>query len=75
MVYILKLPTHCAITLPPNWRVSIATVMTSFLLPIHLSGKDVYVETVEKDMYAAIDTLMDKLDRTILQHKEKSNRH
>ena len=42
---------------------------------IHLSGKDVYVETVEKDMYAAIDTLMDGLDRTILQHKERSGRH
>ena len=39
---------------------------------VHLAGKDLHVETVEKDMYAAIDVLADKLDRAILQHKEKS---
>lgn len=42
---------------------------------IHLAGKDFHLEATEKDMYAAIDALMDKIDRTILQHKEKSNRH
>ncbi|UOP07804.1 ribosome hibernation-promoting factor, HPF/YfiA family [Alysiella crassa] len=42
---------------------------------VHLAGKDLHVESVENDMYAAIDVLMDKLDRAILQHKEKSNRH
>lgn len=40
---------------------------------VHLAGKDLHVETVESDMYAAIDVLMDKLDRAILKHKEKSN--
>lgn len=39
---------------------------------IHLAGKDLHIETVEKDMYAAIDVLVDKVDRAILQHKEKS---
>lgn len=42
---------------------------------VHLAGKDLHVESIESDMYAAIDVLMDKLDRAILQHKEKSNRH
>ena len=40
---------------------------------VHLSGKDLHVETVESDMYAAIDVLMDKLDRAIIKHKEKSH--
>ncbi|MDO5058891.1 MAG: ribosome-associated translation inhibitor RaiA [Neisseria sp.] len=39
----------------------------------HLSGKDVHVEAVENDMYAAIDVLMDKLDRALIKHKEKSS--
>ncbi|MDO4879498.1 MAG: ribosome-associated translation inhibitor RaiA [Neisseria sp.] len=40
---------------------------------VHLSGKDLHVETVDtQDMYAAIDILMDKLDRAIIKHKEKS---
>ena len=39
---------------------------------VHLAGKDLHVEAIEQDMYAAIDVLMDKLDRGVLKHKEKS---
>jgi putative sigma-54 modulation protein len=39
---------------------------------VHLSGKDIFVESHDPDMYAAIDTLVDKLDRQILKHKEKN---
>lgn len=38
----------------------------------HLSGKDLHVETIDPDMYAAIDILMDKFDRALIKHKEKS---
>jgi putative sigma-54 modulation protein len=38
---------------------------------IHVSGKDLFAESQDPDMYAAIDTLVDKLDRQILKHKEK----
>ena len=40
---------------------------------VHLAGKDLHVETVESDMYAAVDVLMDKPDRAVLKHKEKRN--
>lgn len=39
---------------------------------LHLRGKDIYVESIEADMYAAIDALIDKLDRQVVKHKEKS---
>ncbi|MFN7220471.1 MAG: ribosome hibernation-promoting factor, HPF/YfiA family [Burkholderiales bacterium] len=43
---------------------------------VHLSGKDIFVESADSDMYAAIDLLVDKLDRQIVKHKEKlQNRH
>jgi putative sigma-54 modulation protein len=42
---------------------------------VHLSGKDIFVESSNSDMYAAIDTLVDKLDRQIIKHKEKSFEH
>ena len=42
---------------------------------IHLSGKDLHVESEAGDMYAAIDTLIDKLDRQVLRHKEKTRDH
>ena len=38
---------------------------------VHLSGKDIFVESIDSDMYAAIDLLVDKLDRQIIKHKEK----
>jgi putative sigma-54 modulation protein len=44
---------------------------------VHLRGRDIHVESIEADMYAAIDALADKLDRQVLKHKEKAaaNRH
>jgi putative sigma-54 modulation protein len=38
---------------------------------VHLPGKDIHVEANDNDMYAAIDGLIDKLDRQILKHKER----
>ena len=39
---------------------------------VHMRGKDIFVETDSEDMYASIDSLVDKLDRQILKHKEKA---
>ena len=38
---------------------------------VHLSGKDIHVQAHDGDMYAAIDGLIDKLDRQVLRHKER----
>jgi len=38
---------------------------------VHLSGKDIHVQVHDGDMYAAIDGLIDKLDRQVLKHKER----
>ena len=38
---------------------------------VHLSGKDIHVQSNGEDMYAAIDTLIDKLDRQVIRHKER----
>jgi len=42
---------------------------------LHTRGKDIHVEVIEADMYAAIDVLVDKLDRQVLKHKEKREEH
>ena len=42
---------------------------------VHLSGKDVFVESTDEDLYAAIDSLADKLDRQIQKHKQKIQDH
>ena len=38
---------------------------------MHVRGKDLFAESQDTDMYAAIDALVDKLDRQIVKHKEK----
>ncbi|MFA5241916.1 MAG: ribosome-associated translation inhibitor RaiA [Sulfuricella sp.] len=42
---------------------------------VHMRGNDVFVQSEDADMYAAIDSLVDKLDRQILKHKEKNGNH
>jgi len=42
---------------------------------IHISGADLYADSEDADMYAAIDALVDKLDRQIKKHKEKQTDH
>lgn len=38
---------------------------------LHLSGAEIHANAEHQDMYAAIDSLIDKLDRQVLKHKEK----
>jgi putative sigma-54 modulation protein len=38
---------------------------------VHVSGGTIYADAIEEDMYAAIDSLIDKLDRRVRKHKEK----
>ena len=41
----------------------------------HVSGQDIFADTEHEDMYAAIDGLVDKLDRQLLKYKEKIQSH
>ena len=42
---------------------------------VHLSGKDIHVHCNHGDMYAAIDQLVDKLDRQVCRHKDRVQDH
>lgn len=43
---------------------------------VHASGADLHAEaTVDDNMYAAIDSLIDKLDQQTRRHKEKLRDH
>lgn len=37
----------------------------------HVSGAELFADAVAEDLYAAIDMLVDKLDRQVIKHKEK----
>lgn len=38
---------------------------------LHVRGKDIHCACEEQDLYAAIDLLVDKLDRQVLKYKGK----
>lgn len=42
---------------------------------LHVSGSNLHADDVREDMYAAIDGLIDKLDRQGKRHKEKLKSH
>ncbi|REL25657.1 ribosome hibernation promoting factor [Thalassotalea euphylliae] len=42
---------------------------------VHLNGTEVHASAQNQDMYASIDSLIDKLDRQILKYKGKITQH
>jgi putative sigma-54 modulation protein len=38
---------------------------------LHVRGKDIHCASEDLDLYAAIDLLVDKLDRQVLKYKDK----
>ncbi|MBT3812633.1 MAG: ribosome-associated translation inhibitor RaiA [Gammaproteobacteria bacterium] len=42
---------------------------------VQISGAKLFADDIQEDMYAAIDNMVDKLDRQIIKHKEKVQSH
>lgn len=58
---------HCILTVEKLRHKAEATV--------HVSGGTLFADAVEDDMYAAVDALVDKLDRQVKKYKEKLTDH
>jgi putative sigma-54 modulation protein len=58
---------HCILTVEKLQHKAEATV--------HLSGGAIHADAIEEDMYAAVDSLVDKLSRQVKKHKEKLTDH
>ena len=42
---------------------------------MHISGGKIFADAEQENMYAAIDSLVDKVDRQVKKHKEKMTDH
>ena len=42
---------------------------------IRVKGNDLFAESAHEDLYAAVDELMDKLDRQVVRHKDRLQNH
>lgn len=58
-----------------NAVLSIDNLVRKAEVTLHVRGKDIHVESIDGDMYAAIDTLIDKLDRQVIKYKDKRLDH
>ncbi len=58
---------HCVLTVEKLRHKAEATV--------HVGGGTIHADSIEENMYAAIDMLVDKLDRQVKKFKEKLTDH
>ena len=67
----IRINRHFDHVIDVNMILSVEKLRQKIEANVHLSGKDIFAESENDDMYAAIDLLVDKLDRQIVKHKEK----
>ena len=66
-----KIKRHFDNVIDVNIILSVEKLKQKAEATVHISGHDVFVECEDDNLYAAIDALVDKLDRQVLKHKEK----
>lgn len=70
-----KLERHSADVQDINVILSVEKLQQKAEATVNLKGNQLFADTAEQDMYAAIDLLTDKLDRQLIKHKEKVKDH
>lgn len=68
---ISKVKRHFDNVIDVNVILSVEKLRQKAEANVHLSGKTIFVECDDENLYVAIDSLVEKLDRQILKHKEK----
>ena len=66
-----KVTRHFDNVIDVNVILSVDKLVQKAEANVHLSGKTIFVECDDANLYVAIDNLVEKLDRQILKHKEK----
>lgn len=72
-----KIKNHFDNVIDVNVILSVEKLQQKAEATVHVSGKAIFVECEDANLYVAIDNLIDKLDRQVIKHKEKfaSRRH
>ncbi|MBA2350827.1 MAG: ribosome hibernation-promoting factor, HPF/YfiA family [Burkholderiales bacterium] len=70
-----RISRHFDHVIDVNVVLSVEKLRQSAEANVHVRGHDIFVACDDADMYAAIDGLVDKLDRRIMKHKKKDFGH
>lgn len=70
-----RLERHCDLVSDIHCILSVEKLRHKAEAKVNVNGDTVFAEATEEDMYAAIDSLVDKLDRRVRKRKEKRIAH
>lgn len=70
-----RITRHFDHVIDVNVILSVSKLEQKIEAKVNVPGGDIFCESCDADMYAAIDSLVDKLDRQIIKHKEKVIEH
>ena len=70
-----KIERHFDQVIDASVQLSVEKVRQRAEITLRVRGNNIHVEAVEEDLYAAIDTLVDKLDRQVIRHKNRMKDH
>ena len=71
----LRLERHFDQVIDVHVILSVEKLVQKAESTVQVNGATLFAEDSQDNMYAAIDGLIDKLDRQIIKHKERQNEH
>lgn len=74
-VKLTRVERHFDQVIDANVQLTVEKLRQRAEITLRLRGNNIHVESVDNDMYAAIDMLVDKLDRQVLRHKDRLKDH
>jgi putative sigma-54 modulation protein len=66
---------HHDLLMDAHWILTVEKLQHKAEANLSVSGRSIHAEVVADDMYAAIDGLVDRLDRQLRKYKDKLNDH
>jgi putative sigma-54 modulation protein len=70
-----KVRRHFDQVIEAEVQLSVEKLQQKAEITLRVSGTALHAESIDGDLYAAIDALMDKLDRQVLKHKDRMKKN
>ncbi|HQR56842.1 MAG TPA: ribosome-associated translation inhibitor RaiA [Burkholderiaceae bacterium] len=70
-----RVERHFDQVIDANVQLTVEKLRQRAEITLRMRGNNIHVESEDGDMYAAIDMLIDKLDRQVLRHKDRVKNH
>lgn len=70
-----RVERHFDQVIDANVQLTVEKLRQRAEITLRMRGNNIHVESIDDDMYAAIDTMIDKLDRQVLRHKDRIKDH